>query len=303
MEAMARTLYRSLAATKELPDYLQLWPGHGAGSACGKSLGAVPSTTLGYERIANWAFQARSEEDFVREVLAGQPEPPRYFAVMKRMNRDGPPVRAAAPMPPTLTLAALDGALAAGTRVVDVRATREFAREHIPGTINIPLGKSFATWAGSFIDYDADLLLLSDDDERIRGALELLRLIGIDRVAGWGDRGLRDAWRAAGRPLASTPYVSAADTASRDGVHIVDVRRESEWEEGHIPGAQHLFLGDLERLSADLSRNTPIVLHCQGGSRSAIAASLLQARGFTNVANMDGGFDAWQKQGLPVEDE
>ena len=303
MEAMARSLYKSLVATRDLPDYLQLWPGHGAGSACGKALGAVPSTTLGYERIANWAFQAKGEEDFVQQVLAGQPEPPRYFAVMKTLNRDGPPPRDPARMPTRLTLPEVERALAAGRRVVDVRATREFAREHIPGTINLPVGKSFATWAGSLLPYDDDILLLADDDERIRGALELLMLIGIDRVTGWGGRDLRDAWRAAGRPLSSTHQMSVAEAAKRDDVQIVDVRRESEWTEGHIPEAEHLFLGDLEQLSEGLSRDTPIVLHCQGGSRSAIAASLLKAKGFSDVSNLEGGFDSWRKAGLPVEDE
>lgn len=295
MDALARQLFHAIRATKSLPDYLQVWPGHGAGSACGKALGAMPSTTLGYERIANWAFQLDDEEAFVREVTAGQPEPPRYFARMKTVNRDGPPPATHDPLA-ELALDDVRGALAAGDPVVDVRATAEFARAHIPGTINIPTGTSFATWAGSLLSYDRPITLLADDRGRIERARLLLSLIGLDRVAGFGGAAIREAWGA----LQRVEQIDVKTLAASKDRTIVDVRGQSEWDEGHLPRAKHLFLGDLVELTRDLPRDAPLALHCQGGTRSAIAASVLQAQGFTNVANVTGGIRAWEHAGLPV---
>lgn len=299
MDTLARRLFRSLRATADLPDYLQVWPGHGAGSACGKALGAMPATTLGYERIANWAFQIGDEDAFVREVTAGQPEPPKYFARMKSMNRDGPPPVASTPLT-DLSLDDVRRALSSGTPVVDVRATAEFARAHIPGTINIPTGTSFATWAGSLLPYDRELVLLADDAARIQRARTLLSMIGFDRVAGFAGKTVRDAWAASESPLQSVEQVMVDALARDERRTVVDVRGSAEWEEGHLPRAKHLFLGDLVELTKDLPRDTPLALHCQGGTRSAIAASLLQKEGFTNVANVTGGYKAWVGAGLPV---
>jgi hydroxyacylglutathione hydrolase len=302
MDSLARALFRSLRATSDLPDYLQLWPGHGAGSACGKSLGAMPSTTLGYERIANWAFQASDEDGFVREVLADQPEPPKYFATMKSINRDGP-----APAPEPTELPELDVAGFAkatggksGAVVIDVRATAEFAAGHLPQTLNLPTGSSFATWAGSLIPYDRDIVVLADDPRRVAKARHGLALIGLDRVVAWGGIALRDEWQRAHGPLQTVDQLDAKQLASANHRRIFDVRAATEWNEGHLPNAEHLFLGDLATLARDIPHDTPIAVHCQGGTRSAIAASLLQAQGFTDVANVTGGIQAWKSAGLPV---
>jgi hydroxyacylglutathione hydrolase len=300
MEALARDLFKSLRATSELPEYLQLWPGHGAGSACGKSLGAVPSTTLGFERLANWAFQIGDEDAFVRAVLSDQPEPPRYFARMKVVNRDGPPP-APALHASAIDLPALDRMVANGAVMLDTRPTREFIAEHVPGAINIPAGPSFTNWAGSLLSYDRDIILLTADPASTRSAIRALMLIGLDRVIGWAGPELRGAWRAVGRPLERTPQVSIDDIDDGRGGQIIDVRALTEWEAGHIPGARHFFLGDLSELARDLPRDAPLVLHCEEGSRSAIGASVLRADGFTNVSNMSGGFAAWTKAGRRVE--
>ena len=301
MKASARDLFRSLRATSDLPDYLQLWPGHGAGSACGKALGALPSTTLGYERLAGWAFNVADEAEFVRQVLADQPEPPRYFAVMKTVNRDGP-----APVPPQhalrdLTLVELERALAGDAIVVDVRATADFALGHVPGAINLPLGSSFATWAGSLLAYDRDIVLLADEPRRVDRARHGLLLIGLDRVVATGGRALREAWRAKHGPLQTVRQLGVNQLSETSDRRVLDVRRATEWREGHMRNAEHFYLGDLVALSRDLHRDTPIAVHCQGGTRSAIAASLLQAEGFTNVANVAGGIQAWTEAGLPVD--
>jgi hydroxyacylglutathione hydrolase len=300
MDGMARQLFRSIQRTADLPDYLQLWPGHGAGSACGKALGALPSTTLGYERLANWAFQVSNEDDFVAAVLEGQPEPPRYFAVMKTVNRDGP-----AP-PPTLAPDRLDVdeialRLAASDFIIDMRGSAKFAAEHIPGTINIPFGKSFANWAGSLAPYDRDIALLGEDRAHVDFGLHALRLIGLDRVSGWGDADLRAEWELSGRQLQRTVGLDVEDVANRSDLTVIDVRSQAEWDAGHIPGARHLFLANLDSLSNDLPRDLPIVAVCQSGTRSAIAASMLRAKGFSNVHNFPGGFDAWERADKPVE--
>ena len=301
MVSSARALFQSLRAMREYPDYLQIWPGHGAGSACGKSLGALPSTTLGYERLFNWAFQLADEDDFVRAVLAGQPEPPKYFGRMKLLNRDGPPPiadRARA----TLDDAGISAALAnETTTVVDARSLAAFTAGFIPGSINIPASRSFTTWAGSLLSPEGDIVLIAEDERRARALVRELSLIGFDRVIGWADAAVVAHWERAGRQLHRVRTVDARALAALDEAVVVDVRAESEWEGGHIPGARHIFLADLMEVVDELPRDRPLVVACQGGSRSSIGTSLLRARGFENVINFSGGFAEWQQSGLPIE--
>ncbi len=308
MEAAARMLFRSLRGFLELPDYLQLWPGHGAGSACGKSLGAVPQSTLGYERRFNWALTVTDENAFVEMVLAGQPEPPRYFAEMKRINRDGPPVRDRTQRPSRLPAAQLPELLQRGALVVDTRHRAEAAAGLVPGTISLPLGRSFNTWAGWLIPYDRDLYLIVDDscDDCVEQAVRALHMIGQDAVSGYFGDEVVDAWTAAGRELDVVPQVGPAELARRvatgaQTTTVVDVRGSAEWSAGHIPGAKHIPLGDLLQRASELDPAAPVVLHCQGGGRSSIGATLLKARGFTNVANLSGGFTEWKASGERVE--
>jgi hydroxyacylglutathione hydrolase len=310
MEQGARQLFQSLQRFKRLPDYVQIWPGHGAGSACGKALGAMPQSTLGYERLANWAFGITEETPFVAAVLDGQPEPPKYFAEMKRINKEGPRVLGGLGRPRRIPAARVGDLLAAGTLVVDTRPAADFAAAHIPGTINIPLNRAFTTWAGWLVPYDREFYLLIDHarNEAVETALRDLAMIGLDRVAGYldCDDETLAAWRAAGGMLGSTPQLTVAQLRERlgaDTVTVIDVRGRAEWEAGHLPGVANIPLGLLpDRLDA-LPTRGPIVLHCQTGSRSAIAASLLEARGRGDVANLEGGFAAWQQAGYPIEVE
>jgi hydroxyacylglutathione hydrolase len=305
MEAGARQLFRSLQRLAPLPDYLQIWPGHGAGSACGKALGAVPQSTLGYERRFNWAFAVRDEDEFVRAVLAGQPDPPRYFAEMKRINRDGPRIRGDAARPPIVDGAAVARALAERAPVVDTRAARVYAERAIPGTLNIPANRSFATYAGSLLPYDRDFYLIADD--RAAGAGELLRAlagIGLDRVAGVAGGDVLDQWQAAGREVTTTARLDLRQTAeavdARRGA-VLDVRSRAEWAAGHLPGAVNLPLGELEQRLDEVPRERPLIVHCQTGARAAIAVSLLRARGVDNVFLYDGGYTEWSAAGNRVE--
>lgn len=301
MDALARRLFQSLQATKDLPDYLQLWPGHGAGSACGKELGALPSTTLGFERVANWAFQFDDENSFVEEVLSGQPEPPGYFARMKTVNRSGPPPFPKMEPLPEVSAQQIQEAFHTGVSIVDVRSSADFAAGHIPGTLSIPMGTSLGTWAGTFVAESRDIILIADDDDRLDRARHTLALIGLDRVIGRAGRRARDEWQTEFGELERVEQVSVDDVASGTERTVIDVRGNAEWEEGHLPNARHYFLGDLVRKARDLPHDTPIALHCHGGTRASVAASLLQAQGFTNVANMSGGYRAWTEAKKPVE--
>ena len=284
MESGARTLWRSLQQFQQYPDWLQIWPGHGAGSACGKGISAVPHSTLGYERRFNWAFTAKTEAEFVANVLSGQPDPPPYFAVMKRINKEGPAPVSDRPVPRIA-----DDKLAqtvSDALVIDTRPADEFAKGHVAGTLNIPLGGSFITWAGWLIPSDQDFYVVTDRIDDVRRALGL---IGLDRIAG-----VFPPAAAAGNE--QVPQVSADELKTRlpsNDLVVVDVRNDSEWKEGHLADAIHIPLGQLAQRVNELPASDNIVVHCQGGSRSSIAASLLQKLGRKNVANLTGGYRRW----------
>lgn len=303
MKASAHALFHSLKKVRALPDFVQLWPGHGAGSACGKALGAMPQSTVGYERVANWGLTTDDEKTFVREVLAGQPEPPLYFAEMKRINRDGPPILPAWPNPERLDIARLASVLAENGNVVDTRAADAFADGHARGTLNIPLGKSFSTWAGWLLPYDRDVHLIAESqDDAARAAGEMAK-IGLDRVAGWfrADELRKSAETGAGTErVAQATVPELAARVAHGEVTVVDVRNASEWAHGHLPNAIHIPVGYLRSRAAEIPRDRPIVAQCQGGTRSAIAASVLIGLGLRDVINLRGGFDEWTRESLPV---
>jgi hydroxyacylglutathione hydrolase len=308
MVAGARQLHASLQRFRGYEDWLQLWPGHGAGSACGKALGAVPSTTLGYEKRFNWGFSHESEAAFVNAVLAGQPEPPRYFAEMKRMNRDGPRVLGGFRRPPLGDVSDLRRVLGAGGVVIDARPWAEYREAHVPGTLNIPLNRSFTTWAGWLVPYDRDFHIIApaDSEHGVDEAVRDLAMIGLDRAAGWFTADVVQQWSGSGGEVAAIGEVDAA--AARQvweagGAVVLDVRGQSEWEAGHVPGALHVPLGYLRDRLDEVPQGRPIIVHCKGGGRSAIAASLLRQAGFRDVVNLAGGIDRWQAEGHAVDAE
>jgi len=303
MEDAAHALFRSLARLRELPDFVQLWPGHGAGSACGKALGALPQSTIGYERIANWGLTTTDETAFVVEVLAGQPEPPAYFAEMKRINRDGPPLLREWPEPAQLEARRLRDVLAERGLVVDMRPTESFGDGHAPGTLNIPLNKSFSTWAGTLLTYDRDIYLIAaTQSDATRAAREMAK-IGLDRVAGWFAAESLVAWADGGGEVERVTLASSSGLAARitsGEVTVVDVRRASEWAHGHLPGALHIPLGALVERLGEIPRGQPVVVQCQGGTRSAMAASVLMSHGVREVINLRGGYEEWRREALPI---
>jgi hydroxyacylglutathione hydrolase len=231
MEAGARTLFGSLQRFKrDMPDYVQIWPGHGAGSACGKSLGAVPQSTLGYEKLFNWGLAAETEEEFVAGVLAGQPEPPKYFAQMKRMNRAGPPVLGHRELPARLSASQLRPLPGNAGLVIDTRHARDFAAGHVPGTISIPLNRSFSTWAGWLVPYHRDFHLIIDHEceHCLAEAMHDLSMIGLDRVAGWFGLDVLDAVESDGG-LEQRSRSPASELAARVRTGAVGQARHRAW--------------------------------------------------------------------------
>jgi hydroxyacylglutathione hydrolase len=305
MDAAARTLFRSIQRFKSQPDYLQIWPGHGAGSACGKGMSAIPHSTVGYERRFNWAFGVTDEAEFVRLVLEGQPDPPRYFGAMKRINKEGPRALGGLPRPKPLAAEDIIGVLERGELVIDTRTGAEFATGHLPGSINIPFNNAFTTWAGWVVPYDRDVYLISakPDGRQSELALRDLAMIGLDRVVGSFGLDALGAWTGSGRTLRSYGRISVRELSERleaGSAVAVDVRSRDEWEAGHIPGVPNIFAGEISERIPELPAGRPLVLHCQGGTRSAIAASLLDARGVGEILDAPGGFAEWEREGLPV---
>lgn len=294
--AGAKDMFKSIERFKDLPDYLQVWPAHGAGSACGKSLGAVPSTTVGYEKLFNWAFQFKDEESFTEELLAGQPEPPYYFAVMKSVNKVGPELIANLPeLKPIDRFAEIKNLLEQGEQVLDLRPADAFSQGFIPGTINIPFNKSFSNWAGWVVDYNKPVYILVNP-ESLDEVVIALHSIGIDQVLGYADA---DAVVAQADSLDKYDNVSieeAKEMIDNGEANVLDVRNKTEYDEGHIENADHIMVGTLKNRLEEVDASKTVIVHCQGGARSAIAASLLKANGIDNIVNMPGGYSKWSTE-------
>ncbi|UPW84764.1 rhodanese-like domain-containing protein [Lysinibacillus sp. Ag94] len=291
----AKAMFKSLERFKALPDYMQLWPAHGAGSACGKALGAVPSSTVGYEKQFNWAMQFDDEQKFIDALLDGQPEPPYYFAVMKRVNKVGIELlKNLSPVKVVSSYEEVAQLLADGKQVIDTRPAEDFSQGFIAGTLNIPCNNSLTNWAGWLVDYTKPLYLLINPSQ-LDDILIALRSIGIDNVVGYGDvtKILKEANALESyeniTPLEAKPLIES------EKVHVLDVRNQTEYDAGHIENAQHIMVGTLSKRLDELQTDKKIVVQCQGGARSAIAVSVLKANGIHNIVNLTGGYMAWQQ--------
>ncbi|MGE7759642.1 MBL fold metallo-hydrolase [Peribacillus sp. NPDC097895] len=296
---MASMMYRSLQQFKRLPDYLQVWPGHGAGSACGKALGAIPSSTIGYEKRTNWALQYDNEDRFIVALLAGQPEAPPYFSMMKRLNKEGAQQirRKATPHHMEVSIDIVQEWTEQGI-VIDTRPASEFATKHIRGVINIPYNKSFVTWAGWLLDYDQPIYLLTCNAD-VADMINDLQSIGLDRVVATMEPYIiEQAGESDSRVMkyeeVTMDQIDGAIQTER--IYVLDVRSMGEWKEGHIPQARHVMLGHLQEQVHKIPHDKPILVYCKTGGRSAIAASLLQVHGFKEVQSLVGGYEEWRKQ-------
>ena len=292
-EVGARQQYQTVQRFQAMPDYLQIWPGHGAGSACGKALGAMPSTTLGYEKLFNPAFQHGDEATFVRWLLDGQPEPPKYFAQMKKVNKLGPALLSQLPAPVNFDRRMLNAVVADGGQVIDLRDRGQFAFSYVPGTVNIPADStSYVTYLGWLVDYARPVYLLLPSIDSEPSVLSDLRSIGIDDVPGYFSP------EVAAHDTQALPMITAKELARRlpqNGLTILDVRGKNEYTARHVVGAKHVPLGYLPDRLHEIPRTTPVITQCASGYRSQIAASLLQAAGFENVIAMNEGEECWAK--------
>lgn len=285
MEASARRLFASLRTLAPFPDHLVIWPGHGSGSACGKSPGGVPMSSLGYERLTNWALRAADEAAFVAAVLEDQPDPPLYFGEMKRLNKTGAP--AWSPTPPLRALG-VASAEAGSQLLIDVRG--DAASGTLPGAIAIPLGRSFSSWAGSVVPSATPFSIVAANEWDAAGARRALALIGRTAAEGWIDPAALAAYHDRGgrlEPVPTTERPAAGQT-------LVDVRTSAEWRAGHLDGAIHVPLARLPERIGELDRSAPLLVYCQAGVRSAVAATALRRAGFTHVTNLEGGLDGYQ---------
>jgi hydroxyacylglutathione hydrolase len=299
---LAGMLYDSLhGKLMRLADGVLVYPAHGAGSLCGRNMRAERSSTIGIERLTNYALQIRSKDEFIAQLTEHLPARPEYFLQDAEINRAGAPALSDLPDLRRVAPAELDRMLRESEIALDVRASDEFAAGHVPGSVNIALSGQFASWAGTVLGLKAHPVLIAGSEEQLAEARVRLARVGIEDLSGYLDGGVT-AWKTAGFPLATLPQISAAELDEQlrsSGLSVLDVRREPEWEAGHIAGAAWWPLDNFKVSPPEIDHDAPIAVHCKGGYRSAIACSLLLRAGFKNVKNVSGGFDAWQQANLP----
>jgi glyoxylase-like metal-dependent hydrolase (beta-lactamase superfamily II)/rhodanese-related sulfurtransferase len=304
-QQLAGMLYDSLHnKLLTLPDDVLVYPAHGAGSLCGRQMSTDLSSTIGMQRTANYALRAASRDEFVKLLTEDLPERPGYFLRDAAINRGGAPALADLPPLTALSPAEFAARSAAGVLILDTRPAAKYLPAHIPGSLHIGLGGQFASWAGALVGVDAPLLLVAEDPAGVEEARVRLARVGIEKIEGWLEGGIL-AWDTAGQPLAGSAELTAEELSERmrggEKLQLVDVRRQGEWDNGHIAGALLKPLDRLEKNLDGLDRARTVAVQCQGGYRSAIAASLFERAGFTKVVNIAGGFAAWASAKLPVE--
>lgn len=289
----ARDMYHSVQRFKELPDYLMVWPAHGAGSACGKSLGAVPSSTVGYEKQFNWAMQINDEQAFVDELLKDQPEAPVYFAEMKKVNKIGPAVLPQDKRVPDFSAEDVKKALGQEkTLVIDTRPATIAEKTLLPGSINVPYNKSFTNWVGWLANYDEDLVIIGEPYDK-EDIVESLQSIHFDRIVGYASVDVVAEWDEHDSYETLTVKEFTEQAKDQD-TYVLDVRNDMEWGDGHLEEAHHHFLGKIR--NTDVPKDKTLLVYCQGGARSAIASSVLKSRGFEDVKHMAGGYGAYLRE-------
>lgn len=303
---LAGMLYDSLhSKLLTLPDNVTLYPGHGAGSLCGRNLGTARSSTIRTERLSNYALQIKDREHFIKQLTTNLPPRPEYFPQDAQINRAGAATLCELPALNPIAAEDLKSLLEEGVVAIDVRPGDEFTAGHVPDSISIPLNGQFATWAGTLVGLTSQPVLIGDTPEELAEARTRLARIGLDEEKGYLLNGVK-GWKNAGFELASFGQITARNL-SRDlqsnSRQVLDVRRRPEWEVGHIEGASLWPLDEFRASLPNLDREAPTFVVCKSGYRSLIACSLLGRAGFKNVINVIGGFDAWQKAGLPCSTE
>lgn len=307
-QQLAGLLYDSLhQKLMSLPDALLVYPAHGAGSLCGRAMRAERSSTIGNERLTNYALQIRSREEFIQQLTTNLPARPDYFLEDAEINRSGAvPLTELAPLE-KLSPAEVNALLKQKIYVLDVRRGEEFAAGHVPGSVNIALSGQFASWAGGILGIHSQPVLVGADDAQIQEARMRLARVGIEDLRGYLDGGIA-GWQKAGLPMLATPEISVQELHRqlKEGsklkcaqIAVLDVRREGELKTGHIEHAQWRALDMFPHRLPEIDSGRTIAVHCKSGYRSMIACSLLERAGYRNIVNVTGGFDAWHAAGLP----
>jgi hydroxyacylglutathione hydrolase len=308
---LAGLLYDSLHhKLLKLADDVLVYPAHGAGSLCGRNMRAERSSTIGTERLTNYALQIKSREEFVRQLTANLPARPEYFLQDAEINRGGAVALTDLPNPLAISALELKSVLDEGGIALDVRPGDDFASGHVPASINIALSGQFATWAGTVLGLSASPVLITDSPEQLSEARLRLARVGIENVRGYLDGGVA-AWKQAGYALVELPQITVQALSERlQGgrlhpldIQVLDVRREAEWLAGHLEGSVWWPLDNFKVSPPEIDRALPVAVHCKSGYRSMIACSLLQRAGFKNITNVTGGLDAWQQAKFPVHSE
>jgi glyoxylase-like metal-dependent hydrolase (beta-lactamase superfamily II)/rhodanese-related sulfurtransferase len=301
---LAAMLYDSLHhKLLKLPDSVEVYPAHGAGSLCGRQMSTERRSTIGEQRVRNYALQPGSKAEFVALVTAELPERPDYFAADVEINRSGAPgLYELLPVPGMKPLMAA-ARQTMGTVILDTRPAVQFGAAHVPGSIHIDLAGQFASWAATLLGLDQEIVLVAEDLERLKEARVRLARVGIEKVIGYVSDGI-EGWIKAGLAVKETPQIPVQDLArlaseEPEKIQIVDVRRPAEWEEAHIPSARLKPLHKLSSMLEDLDPARLTLVHCKSGYRSSIATSLLERAGFKQIINVTGGFDAWRACNLP----
>jgi hydroxyacylglutathione hydrolase len=300
---LAEELFTSLhTRIASLPDGVEVYPAHGAGSMCGSGMSDRPQSTLGYERLANIYFGQRDKLKFIEHILATVPPFPDYYRRMKRVNSAGAKVLGGIPGGEALAPAEFrDRTKKEDAVVIDLRRPEAFGGAHIPGAISIGAGPTFPMWAAWVVPYDRPILLAGEDGTDYEEARRALVRVGLDDVRGYLKGGMR-AWIEAGLPQSHIPQISVTELAERaqGGAFVLDVRTAGEWNSGHVAGAHYIMGGDLLKRLGELPRDKTVHVICGSGYRSSIATSLLRREGFADVVNVVGGMNAWNKQALPT---
>jgi rhodanese-related sulfurtransferase len=286
----------------KLGDQVLVYPAHGAGSLCGRNMRAERSSTIGTERLTNYALQIKSRGEFIRQLTEHLPSRPEYFLQDAEINRSGASALSELRDLPPITADELSKLMQQGIFVLDVRPNADFAAAHVPGSVNIALSGQFASWAGAIMGLSAQPELVADTPAQYSEARLRLARVGIEDPRGFLQGGIA-AWKQAGFPVADVPQVTVQDLSRQrtQSLQVLDVRREAEWQSGHIERAEWFPLDNFKISAPELDLSAPVAVHCQGGYRSMIACSLLKRAGLKNVMNVIGGFDAWRQAGLPVD--
>ncbi|MQA90318.1 MAG: MBL fold metallo-hydrolase [Gemmatimonas sp.] len=303
-EGLARELYHSIfSRLLPLGDFVELLPGHTAGSACGHSIGDRRTSTLGSERRSNPSLRFAKEPDFVRDLLGGLPEPPGYYARLKKLNTKGAHVRGSPTDPEPLTAGEFrERTGQSDALILDIRSMLAFGGGHLPGALHIGLAEHFPMWVGWMVDPGVRLFLVADSVPDVRTAVEHLFRLGYDADVAFLHPGMKE-WQDSGLPLQSIDEWTVHELDRRRGdpdVIVLDVRSDGEWKEGRVPGARHVFLPHLGEHLNELDRDKEVVTYCGTGYRASIAASVLQRNGFERVATVPGSMAAWKAAGLPI---